>query len=418
MNVMNEAAWGEAEAGVWDEPGSSRIPAKVYSDPDIYARELERIFYGTHWSYVGLEVELPEPGSFKRSAIGERSVIMVRNKQGDINVLENRCAHRGLRLCQERSGKVKSLACPYHQWNYNLDGKLLGVPFQNGVKGNGGMPADFALEDHGLTKLKVATRGGVVFASFDPTIEPLEEYIGPDVLKYFDRTFDGRKLVLQGYSRQRIPGNWKLMMENIKDPYHPGLLHTWFVTFGLWRADNKSQLLMDAKRRHACMISKRNETVDEDVAKVAGSYRAGMKLNDPRMLDIVTEPWWGGPTVCMTTIFPSVIFQQQVNSLSTRQIIPVGPSCFDFVWTHFGFEDDTPEMSRRRMRQANLFGPAGFVSADDGEVIECSQQGFEQDQHFATLCELGGTGTENTEHMVTETLIRGMYQYWREVMDV
>ena len=254
--------------------------------------------------------------------------------------------------------------------------------------------------------------------SFDPDIESLENYIGPEVLHYVDRTFDGRKLVLQGYSRQRIPGNWKLMMENIKDPYHPGLLHTWFVTFGLWRADNKSQLLMDDRHRHACMISKRNETVDEDVAKAAGSYRAGMKLNDPRMLDIVAEPWWQGPTVCMTTIFPSVIFQQQVNSLSTRQIIPVGPGQFDFVWTHFGFEEDTPEMSQRRMRQANLFGPAGFVSADDGEVIECSQQGFVQDPQFATLCELGGTGTENTDHMVTETLIRGMYRYWREVMDL
>jgi salicylate 5-hydroxylase large subunit len=119
----------------------------------------------------------------------------------------------------------------------------------------------------------------------------------------------------------------------------------------------------------------------------------------------------------MTTIFPSVIFQQQVNSLSTRQIIPVGPDKFDFVWTHFGFEGDSPEMSARRMRQANLFGPAGFVSADDGEVIEYSQDGLRQDEDFATLCELGGTEIGNTDHMVTETLIRGMYRYWREVME-
>ena len=416
MNARHDATL--AGAPVWAEPGSSRIPARVYSDPDIYARELERIFYGAHWSYVGLEVEVPEAGSFKRSAIGERSVIMVRNRQGEINVLENRCAHRGLRLCQERSGTVKSLACPYHQWNYNLDGKLIGVPFQKGVKGQGGMPADFSLDDRRLTRLKVAVRGGVVFASFDQDVEPLEDYIGPEVLEYFDRTFDGRKLTLQGYSRQRIPGNWKLMMENIKDPYHPGLLHTWFVTFGFWRADNRSQLLMDARQRHACMISKRSETVDEEVARAAGSYRANMKLHDPRMLDIVAEPWWKGPTVCMTTVFPSVIFQQQVNSLSTRQIVPVGPDKFDFVWTHFGFEEDTPEMTERRMRQANLFGPAGFVSADDGEVIECSQEGFEQDPDFTALCELGGTGYENTDHMVTESLIRGMYRYWREVMDL
>ncbi len=74
-------------------------------------------------------------------------------------------------------------------------------------------------------------------------------YLGADVLGYFDRVFDGRELTILGYKRQRIDGNWKLMQENIKDPYHPGLLHTWFVTFGLWRADQKSQLLTDAHGR-------------------------------------------------------------------------------------------------------------------------------------------------------------------------
>ena len=57
----------------------------------------------------------------------------------------------------------------------------------------------------------------------------------PTILQYFDRLFNGRQLKILGYNKQRIPGNWKLMQENIKDPYHPGLLHTWFVTFGLWR---------------------------------------------------------------------------------------------------------------------------------------------------------------------------------------
>src|SRR5882724_13520947 len=97
------------EAVDWNGPGSSRIPAAVYVDPGIYARELERIFYGAHWSYVGLEAEVSEPGCFKRSAIGEQSVIMIRNRQGEINVLENRCAHRAMRFWQERYGKVKTL---------------------------------------------------------------------------------------------------------------------------------------------------------------------------------------------------------------------------------------------------------------------------------------------------------------------
>ena len=80
-----------------------------------------------------------------------------------------------------------------------------------------------------------------------------------------------------------------------------------------------------------------------------------------RFLHIVPEPWWGGPTAVMMTVFPSVIFQQQVNSVSTRHIQPDGHGAFDFVWTHFGFEDDSAEMTQRRLRQANLFGPAGFL---------------------------------------------------------
>ncbi|WP_206244130.1 aromatic ring-hydroxylating dioxygenase subunit alpha [Novosphingobium terrae] len=405
-------------ASPWRDDGSSRIPSPVYTSREIYDLELERIFYGKHWSYVGLEIEVPEAGCFKRTAIGERSVIMIRNRKGEINVLENRCAHRAMRFCQERSGKVKTLVCPYHQWNYNHDGKLLGVPFQRGVKGNGGMPEDFSLEDHPLNRLKVEVRNGVVFACFDHEVEDLETYLGPEILACFDRTFDGRQLTLHGYSRQRIPGNWKLMMENIKDPYHPGLLHTWFVTFGLWRADNESQLRIDEKGRHAAMLSRRAQKVTENVAEGVTSFRQNMTLHDMRLLDIVQEDWWGQHTVCMTTVFPNVIFQQQVNSLSTRQIIPVGPDAFDFVWTHFGFAEDSEEMTQRRLTQANLFGPAGFVSADDGEVIEFSQEGFRQAPEFSTLCELGGRDVGPTEHNVTETLIRGMYRYWREVMEL
>ena len=405
-------------ASPWRDDGVSRIPSAVYTDKAIYDRELERIFYGPHWSYVGLEIEVPEAGCFKRTSVGERSVIMIRNRRGEINVLENRCAHRAMQFCQERTGQVKTLVCPYHQWNYNHDGKLLGVPFRNGVKGNGGMPDDFLLEDHGLNRLQAAVRNGVVFACFDPAVEPLEDYLGPDILASFDRTFDGRELVLHGYSRQRIPGNWKLMMENIKDPYHPGLLHTWFVTFGLWRADNESRLRMDRHHRHAAMISRRSAEVTGNVAEGVTSFRANMTLNEPLLLDIVHEPWWGDDTVCMTTVFPNVIFQQQINSLSTRQIIPAGPGSFDFVWTHFGFADDDAEMTERRLRQANLFGPAGFVSADDGEVIEFCQDGLVQDKAFATMCELDGRDVGSSEHMVTETLIRGMYRYWREVMEL
>jgi salicylate 5-hydroxylase large subunit len=406
----------------WKGEGASRVPYWAYTDEDVYKRELERIFYSGHWCYVGLEAEIPNAGDFKRSVVGERSVIMNRDNDGTVNVVENVCAHRGMQFCREKRGNSKDLTCPYHQWNYDLKGNLMGVPFRRGVKRdgqvNGGFPADFKPDQHGLTRLNVAVRGGVVFASFDHDMEPLEDYLGPALLKYFDRTFDGRKLKVLGYNRQRIPGNWKLMMENVKDPYHAALLHVWFVNFGLLRADNKSTLVTDDKLRHGVLTTIRDTSyISEDVKKQA-SYKENMQLNDDRFLDVVPEAWWNGPSAAMMTIFPSVIFQQQVNSLSTRHIQPDGTGSFDFIWTHFGFEEDTPEMERRRLRQANLFGPAGFVSADDGEAIEYSQDGFEQTPFARTIAELDGRGTGGADHMVSETLIRGMYDYWRKVMEI
>jgi salicylate 5-hydroxylase large subunit len=420
MNTVNEAPIK------WMEGNFSRIPYSVYTDAQLHQRELEVLFYGKHWSYVGLECEVPNAGDFRTTSVGERAVIMVRDPDGGINVVENHCAHRGVKFCQKSHGNAKDFVCPYHQWAYDLKGNLLGLPFRRGVKVmiegkpriDGGMPSDFNLADHGLNKLRVAVRGGAVFATFSAETESFEDYLGPKVLPWYDRIFNGRRLTLLGYNRQHIPGNWKLMQENIKDPYHPGLLHTWFVTFGLWRADQRSNMVMDEHGRHAVMISRRNEGGKSDVTQGVTTFKENMALHDDRLLDVVPEAWWAGPSVTMLTLFPSLIVQQQVNSLSTRQIIPKGEGGFDFVWTHFGFEDDTPEMTQRRLRQANLFGPAGFVSADDGEVIEMSQQGFKQDRDNSTIAELGGTEIGDTDHMVTEALIRAMYRYWRRQMEV
>lgn len=143
----------------WAFDGTSRIPFGVYTSDELHRVELERFFYRTHWCYVGLEAEVQNPGDFTRTVIGERSVIMVRDQAGDINVIENVCAHRGMRFCRVRHGTTTGFVCPYHQWRYNLQGDLRGVPFRAGVKSgedvHGGMPEDFAPSDHGLTKLNV-----------------------------------------------------------------------------------------------------------------------------------------------------------------------------------------------------------------------------------------------------------------------
>src|SRR5690606_25698800 len=134
-----------------------------------------------------------------------------------------------------------------------------GVPFIKGVKQQGGMPDDFEREAHNVPELAIAQRGGVIFASFHHDLPPLERYLGETNTAYFDRVFDGRQLRVLGYSRQLIPGNWKLMSENIKDPYHASLLHVFLVTFGLFRADQRSAVRMDETGAHALLISQRGE---------------------------------------------------------------------------------------------------------------------------------------------------------------
>ncbi len=123
-----------------------RIPVEVYTNTELYHRELKVFFYGRHWCYVGLEAEVPSAGDFKTTYVGERGVIMTRDADGGIHVIENRCQHKGVRLMQASFGNAKRLVCPYHQWCYKLNGALIGVPYRAGIQGSGGYPADFVLK--------------------------------------------------------------------------------------------------------------------------------------------------------------------------------------------------------------------------------------------------------------------------------
>jgi len=401
----------------WPSADNSRVPFRVYSDPEIYAREQERIFGGKSWSYVALAAEVPNPGDFKRSAVGDQPVVVARDDAGELHVFVNRCAHRGLQFCQQDFGRATEFMCPYHQWTYDLKGNLLGVPFRRGVGGKGGMPPDFKTQEHALARLRVAERHGVIFATFAADTPPLEEYLGESMLGYFDRVFDGRGLRLLGYMRQRIQSNWKLMFENIKDPYHASLLHVFLVTFGLFRADQPSAVKMDVSGRHAVLISQRGAQKASSGTAEMKSMRSDFRLRDPRLLDPVKE-YDGDATVVMQTIWPNLIVQQQSNTLATRQLLTRGPQEFDLIWTFFGYDNDDEAMTRRRLRQANLMGPSGLVSIDDSEMMEFSQRGVAGDPEGAAVVELGGRGTEDTSHMVTETAVRAFYRYYREVMEL
>jgi len=403
-------------APAWPEADLTRVPYAVYTDPGIYEREMARIFCGPGWAYVGLAAEIPNAGDYLTTRIGDRSVVVTRDEHGEVHAFLNRCAHRGVKLCRERRGNERVFICPYHHWSYDARGRLRGVPFIKGVKQLGGMPADFRREDHDIPALKITERGGVLFASFDDEPPDFADYLGEVNTAYFDRVFDGRSLEVLGYARQLIPGNWKLMFENIKDPYHASLLHVFLVTFGLFRADQKSQVRMDDSGAHALLISERGAVEGSEDTRDIRNLREDFELEDPRLLDPVRE-FPGNATVVMQTLWPNLIVQQQSNTLALRQIQPRHAGAFELHWTFFGYQDDDDAMRERRLRQANLMSVAGLVSADDSEVIKLAQDGLAGDDGEAVLL-MGGRDTADTQHMVTEVALRAFYRHYRRVMEL
>jgi apoptosis-inducing factor 3 len=405
---------------VWPNDDLSEIPDWIYTDQRIYDLEVEKIFHGRTWNYVALEAEVPEPGHFIRSNVGPTPVVVARADDGSINVLENRCSHRAAEFCRELRGQTKEFVCPYHQWSYDLKGNLAGIPFRRGVNGKGGMPSDFKSADHGPRRLKVTTHRGVVFASYAEDIEDLADYFGPEILKEFEATFDGRKLKLLGHYRHSLPGNWKLYHENLRDPYHATLLHTFLVTFGLLSPGNRSLMLMDERGRHGYMASSKSDAknMSSDTKKEMRAYKEGMTLKESRFMDFIEEfdsPW----SVIMATIWPNLIIQREMNTLGIRHIVPTGPHEFIMKWTMFGFESDDEEMTRHRLRQGNLMGPAGFLGLEDNEAIKFVQDGMQRvpnGKHLVKLDPAHPAGSSDT--VISESAIRAMYKYWRQEMNI
>lgn len=404
----------------WPEDGLHYIPDWVYTSQAVHDLELQNIFRGRSWNYVALEAEIPHAGDFKRSYVGATPVVVSRAEDGSIHVFENRCAHRGAEFCRHSQGNTKEFVCPYHQWSYDLKGNLQGVPFKRGVNRAGGMPKDFRNEDHGLVKLHVATRNGVIFASYAPGMESLEDYLTPEILKDFDVVFNGKPLKVLGYYKNELPCNWKMYHENLKDPYHATLLHSFLVVFGLLVAGNESAMIADPVHgRHGTMASAKKEdkyaAVSDENKKEMRSYHEGMRLEDERFLEYVREfdsPW----SVTMQTIWPNLIVQREMNTLGVRQIVPNGPDSMLMLWTMFGYEDDTEEMTQHRLRQGNLMGPAGFLGLEDNEAMKFVQEGVRRSSSDLNVLKLDAQQVGTSSSLISESAIRAMYQYYRDVM--
>jgi len=398
----------------------SRIPFSLYHSRELYERERERIFKGPVWCYLCLDVELPEAGSFLTTYVGDIPVLVNRAADGTLRAFENRCEHRGNKLRRELRGKDNAHSCIYHQWCYDLEGKLLSVPFSRGVGGHGGLPKDFDKSKIRLNELRVATFCGVVFGTFSAEAPPLDSYLGERVMGMMRALFHKPVKVL-GYQRQHILGNWKLYNENLRDPNHGGLLHSFHATFSLCRLSQTGGAHMDPEFRHNIsfiMGQDNKEAMAEGYGETREVVQEEYSLRDPEMLKFYPElptP----ETLIILSVFPNVIFQMISNSLCTRQIRPRGIDEMELYWTYYGFADDTPEMTEHRRLQANMVGPAGLVSMEDGEAVELVHNETRSAPGNASRVIIGGTGElRNQESMVTEVPIRGFWRYYYQTMDL
>ncbi|HEX2943716.1 MAG TPA: Rieske 2Fe-2S domain-containing protein [Rhodopila sp.] len=394
--------------------GLRQIPFRLYQDRSVLDQEQTSLFEGPVWNFLCIEADIPETGDWRATFVGRMPVVVVRAEDGSIAAFENRCLHRGALICFDNSGRgAKDFACVYHAWRYDLSGNLRSVAFRKGVNGKGGMPDDFRPEELKTRKLRIATIGGIVFGTFSDQTPPIETYLGPDVAAALKRTAS-RPLQVIGRFTEALPNNWKLYAENVRDTYHASLLHVFFATFRINRLTQGGGVsVSDSGGCHVSTTLAPTDAVDRAYEGMR-SVDDGLRLSDPSLLDAVDEHG-DRVTQQILSVFPTFAMQRTYNVMAIRQFVPRGVDSTDLNWIYLGYADDTPDLRRKRLKQLNLAGPAGFVSMEDGCIGNFVERGAAAASDSVSLLEMGGAGAESQDTRATETAIRGFWKMWRGV---
>ena len=369
------------------------VSARVLSDPEVYQLELQRLFAKT-WNIVAHESEIPNPGDFVTRTIGDDPVIVVRRRDGAIDCMLNVCTHRGAVVCREEAGNTSVFRCIYHGWIFNLDGSIRGMPWKEQMYPEGTDPARTA-----LIKARVGVYGGIVFANWDPSAPPLDDFLG-DYKKYMDLIFNrlpGGMEVLGPPQRFVVDANWKTASEQFGgDAYHAGQLHRdlgklvpadpanpadWQMLAPKISTDTGHNIIcFDMKRLFQLLTGTEDELpLDErlEILPPPGvprdmlpQMKAHMSREDLEFIT-TTAPSNGGlfPNAGVWNMYNPLADGRPAPYLSFRTYLPLGPDKFEFcMWVLVA--KGASEEYRDEVRRTTSFtqGAGGFIESDDGAV--------------------------------------------------
>ena len=408
---------------------------------------MERIF-GRAWLLLGHDSQIPNPGDYITTRMGREPVIVTRHRDGAVQVLINRCAHRGAMVCHEASGNTRQFACPYHGWVFDTDGALRSVPMPQGY----GTDAATKFARLGLTHVaRVAHYRGFIFASLAPSGPTLAEHLGPIASSFddlVDRAPEGEIEIAGGVFKHAYNGNWKLVLENHLDGIHPNYVHASSVDAARGAPDDPGARPGSERYAEISLRQMRQNGAPEPVWEALGIWATGWGHgymgdyhSDSRLVAAMNHPVFAdyrhrletrvgnaeatrilGVSRFNSVVYPNVSFMSQY-----RQLRIVHPLAVDrtVVYTYNIRLKGAPErMFRDTVAFSNVVnGTASWVLTDDLEVYERVQRGLSAAMpEWVVLGRGGGGDVQEPDGFrrgatgTSEIFIRRQFEAWNKYM--